>query len=1146
MVSRIVSLIVALTCLLVGVAPTLRSQVVSTEQQSRRASRLPGFVESLVDITDLLNRGRGIEAERVSRLLLAKVEEVLGPDALEVAEVLDLLGRAVRLSSNVPVAEKASLAGRSLTIREKALGPWHPDVATSLTSLAVQKTLAGDPAAAQPLLERAVAIREKALGPNHLSVASTLGSLAGVLMTLRDDAGAKVVLERVLAIRESNYGATHIETIGTLFRVALFYAEIGDETGARRYFERATTGGEQAFGPNHPLVFDILLRQAVVLSEVLGDYAASARLNDRLVVQAETLYGPADARLTVPLRNLALDRRDLGDYAAARTLAERSLSIAERAFGPAHPDVADALHTLAGALAAQGAYGEAMQAFERATHINEQVRRPPDPDLSRASWFIPDLFPVSGYGGDDAPLFERTVAIREAQGGLADPRATESLTNLAAVLASAADYTRTQPLFERALVAQEAAHGPDHPEVAAAATNLADVLTHAGEPGRARVLYTQALNIMERSLGPDHPKISTALLRLAALDARSGNDQQATLLERRALAIQERQLGPAHPDVADTLAGLSVLRERAGATAEAFDIASRADLIRREHIRLTMRSLPERQAMAYASSAGVTRDVMLSIAAAHAEDDGTSSRAWNALIQSRGIVLDEMAARRRAANATEDPDVAALRAAVTSARQRLAALVIRGIRDEPPERYRRLIDRARGDKEKAERDLALASSRFRDDQAASRLGVAELEASLERGAALVAFAKYRQHTRSSANDGVPSYLAFVLRAGTRTPAVVPLGPATAIDGLVAQWQRQIRQEALAAGRATPRGETAYRRVAAELRARVWDPLLPYLSSSTRVFIVPDGTLNLVSFSALPTTSSRYLVDTGPLIHYLSAERDLMRSPAAGSRTGGLLAIGNPAFDEEDSAPPVEGLYRGSRAGCTDFQSIRFDRLPAAVREVNAVATLWSRTQRSITSLLGAAATERAFKVQAARHRVLHVATHGFFLGDNCMPGSDAPIDGPGSARVLQDNPLLLSGLILAGANHRDTVPPDQDDGVLTAEEVATLDLSGVEWAVLSGCDTGVGEIRAGEGVFGLRRAFHVAGARTVIVSLWPVEDETTRQWMSALYENRLTRNLSTADAVREASRSMLRLRRTKGITTHPLYWAAFVAAGDWR
>jgi CHAT domain-containing protein len=135
---------------------------------------------------------------------------------------------------------------------------------------------------------------------------------------------------------------------------------------------------------------------------------------------------------------------------------------------------------------------------------------------------------------------------------------------------------------------------------------------------------------------------------------------------------------------------------------------------------------------------------------------------------------------------------------------------------------------------------------------------------------------------------------------------------------------------------------------------------------------------------------------------------------------------------------------------------------------------------------------------------------------------------------------------LAGANRRRTVGLDEDDGILTAEEVAGLNLNGVEWAVLSACDTGLGEIRAGEGVFGLRRAFQVAGARTVIMSLWPVDDQATRAWMRALYDARFRSALSTADAVHTASVTVLRDRRSKKQSTLPVYWAAFVAAGDWK
>ena len=199
-------------------------------------------------------------------------------------------------------------------------------------------------------------------------------------------------------------------------------------------------------------------------------------------------------------------------------------------------------------------------------------------------------------------------------------------------------------------------------------------------------------------------------------------------------------------------------------------------------------------------------------------------------------------------------------------------------------------------------------------------------------------------------------------------------------------------------------------------------------------------------------------------------------------------------------------------------------------------------------LTGAAASESAFKAQAAGQRILHLATHGFFLDPRCAasPDPSGKSKAASAAKVVKQNPLVLSGLILAGANHRNTTAPDEEDGVLTAEEVAALDLNGVEWAVLSGCDTGVGELRAGEGVFGLRRAFQAAGARTVIMSLWPVEDQTTRQWMTTLYRARLTRELSTASAVREAGLALLRARRTRGLSAHPFYWAAFVAAGDWR
>ena len=204
----------------------------------------------------------------------------------------------------------------------------------------------------------------------------------------------------------------------------------------------------------------------------------------------------------------------------------------------------------------------------------------------------------------------------------------------------------------------------------------------------------------------------------------------------------------------------------------------------------------------------------------------------------------------------------------------------------------------------------------------------------------------------------------------------------------------------------------------------------------------------------------------------------------------------------------------------------------------------------LLEMTGADASPEAFEQYAPGKRVLHVATHGFFLQGSCESAVQRRLDAgkrdEGFLPASAENPLLLSGLAFAGANRRGSAKADETDGILTAEEIAGINLEGVDWAVLSACDTGIGEIKVGEGVFGLRRAFQVAGAKTVIMSLWPVEDETTRQWMETLYREHFLNGKDTGESVRAASLQILRQRRTKHQSTHPFYWGAFIAAGDWH
>jgi CHAT domain-containing protein len=263
-------------------------------------------------------------------------------------------------------------------------------------------------------------------------------------------------------------------------------------------------------------------------------------------------------------------------------------------------------------------------------------------------------------------------------------------------------------------------------------------------------------------------------------------------------------------------------------------------------------------------------------------------------------------------------------------------------------------------------------------------------------------------------------------------------------------------------------------------------------------MVPDGAIQLVSFGALPSGAGRFLVETSPPISVLAAERDLVRLER--QQTGrGLLAMGG--VDYEQTSPMEPGAqsgaiamrrdtYRSARTSCAGFAQLEMSPLPAAAEEVREIADLWraSAPDPEFRLLTGAAASEDHLKTLAPAHRFLHLATHGFFLGPEC---DSAHV----SVGALQDSPLLRSGLALSGFNARSAASIDGEDGVLTAEEVAALDLGAVDCVVLSACESGVGLPTAGEGVLGLRRAFQLAGARTLVTALWRVEDRASRSWM---------------------------------------------------
>jgi len=1129
-----------------------------------------------LDANRLLAEGVYDRAEAAARDRVNTLRNSLGEGSLQVADATDILVKALILNGRATSDESLALAESSLRIKEAQLGRDHPDLASSLFNVGDVLAARAEFEPAILVSERGVVLRRKHVGPESIEMADALDHLGFVLLSARRNEDALKALEASLRSKEKSLEPGDVSIARTLEDIGLVLQRLGEYEKSGPPVRRAAAiqAAARAEHPAYARVLNLLAQQLWFEGQLIE----SRQTSERAVAVAERTVRAEHPILALSLRYLAATLEDLGDLEQSRALRNRALAIAERNFGPTNHETAPYLQAIGSAEFREGAYDTARQWFQRALNIYEKRYGPWHEYVAASLSMVARADASLGDYASARRAQSRVLTIRERIDNPNHPYVANVLTDMANTYREEGLPALAIPLLERALAIRE--RNLKHREVARTLAEMAATLQQVGRTTAAQAAATRALGVWERLETPNAPEYAKALALYAELQLRRGADAEARAYYERAMAIRGTVFGTASPDYADAQAGYALALAHSGLRASALKNAISAESTGRDHLRTMLRSLPERQSLNYAAVRPKGLDLVLSLALSSPE---AAEPAMDSVVRSRAMVLDEMATRRRTQQtAADDP----LRNAFVTAQQRLANLMVRGPGQMTAAQYATALDNAQAESERAEQTLAERSTEFKAERSRAQLGLDDVRAAVPSQSVLLSFVRYERTlfrdppVNGKASAPVPpvrrtvsSYLAFVVRPHEPV-AVVPLGSARAIDSLVARWREAIFAEAAPAPTSSSAGAAASRESGVALRRLIWDPVTPFLKDASHVFVVPDGSLSLVPFVALPVGQRSYLVERAPVIHYQSAERDLVPSPVeVGSAEQGLLAVGGPAFDDassfagEKARPLAQNgerpaqTARRSSGPCDPSSGVQgtFSPLGGTLREVRQLAGVWNTSERSRVEasrvLVGHEASEPTLKKEAHRYRVLHLATHGFFLGDSCLPArsGNRAVGGLATAAKPQHtaatrvvNPLLLSGLALAGANRRRAALPTEDDGILTAEEVASLDLAGVEWAVLSACDTGLGEIRAGEGVFGLRRAFQIAGARTVIMSLWSVDDQATREWMVALYEGRFQKQLSTAAAVHAATVATLRARRAKGLSTAPFYWAAFVAAGDWK
>jgi CHAT domain-containing protein/tetratricopeptide (TPR) repeat protein len=958
--------------------------------------------------------------------------------------------------------------------------------------------------------------------PDPVREAAFRHEIGAMRLGRRDPDGAAPYLEAAWALRRRHLGEDAVETARTRLYLGVLALQSGRGREARADYDAALLSIEKSVGAVHPDYLWALNLKASYL-QAMGEGGEARQLYVQVLAGRAALKMPPDPTEAWLLNNLAILLEAEGRYLEADSLFTRSWEIRRDQLG-AVPLTARSLVNRGNLFFLKGDYAHAREFFEEAMRIFTAAELDRDPDMARCLRLLGMVYFWTGDVVSAGEHLERARALLGERGRTADRLGV--MTGLSYCALARGDAAGAERWIRSGIALADGDSTVTTARRANLHIDLGRMLAARNDWDGSDRAFAAGMRLLEGETVPSALNLGCAAYELGEARLLAGRFREAATDLGRSLHWLEGKFEPDHPQLVLCWMGLARASAALGRPDAAATMALRAHRLQLEQVRTNLASLTERHALLLAHS--LDEATGLCLATATSGNPSHIMATWDAVAATRGLVQRELTGRRPASRAAA--------ARLDAARTRLANLYLRGPSGESDPAFAGLVAAARRERESAER-AALGTASLHADRADAprELPMAQLVDGLPTGAALVAFAL----TPDSLGPGVEAaegrYVAFVGRPG-RPPELVSLGRRADIDAAVSAWRAEAGDERHTLRDDPAAAERACAMAGARLRRAAWDPLAQAVEGASTVYLVPSGSLGLVSFAALPDTGGRFLAESSATFIVLDHERDCRPQPTASGV--GLLALGDPDFDC-CADPLLAG--RGTRRDAGDCRAIaegRFTALPATREEVIELADRWRRTAPDGTTadvLLGPEASESPLRARAAGHRVLHLATHGFALGDDCRPREWR------AAGVLKG--ALGSGLVLSGADHWSAGTANAADGLLTAEEVASLDLSGVDLAVLSACESGAGTATAWEGLIGLRRAFTIAGVRHLVVSLWSVGDREARDWIGAFYRGYLEERLSPPEAGRRAAVELLAARRGAGRSIHPFYWAGFLTVG---
>jgi CHAT domain-containing protein/tetratricopeptide (TPR) repeat protein len=1111
-----------------------------------------------LEVQDLNKNGKYVEAQQLiadrngaARKLLqhaVQLHETLSPrESLQASEYVEALKDLAMISFSTgntnDRSEATALIEKALQVSQTAFHEKDPSVLMQMVLLN-----GVDFGASVTVLTEAAEIVKRVYGPKSPMYSTVVlqlgGACDGRYNTSHDDLDRQAAFrnyELWAEITKEIDGETSSAYAGALNTLAAYY----QETDKQRAIV-LTKQAEAILNRTEAVDASSLSQRLMTASNYVSserNYSKAAVIYEEVLAKGKEAWGEGGAaQYWGAVNSLASLYVEMGEYGKASKLYEQLMQAAP---GPDEQGIESAYLSeskltwsvdLASILTKLGEY-------DRAENILKPLVRDPNPDdnapmeeaalnQSLIQGALGEVYLLTGRFKEAVPCFEKPMeALKKQMPGVPIESfrefGSDRLFGLAKARQLLGERDKARELFEDVLSKDH-----DKPEFKLGA---AEFFHTEGEFQRAEALLTDALTTIRKSFGEAHPDYAAGLMQGALMYGAWGKPEKA--LEYELLALTSLD----------------------------------------EFVRQLSLWASEDRLQTYLGTVERRYDLFYSlISTYYAGEKPEARKALERHLAYKGRLVEAVATRNRLALLSREPNLGKIIEDLKDLTQQIAHLSMSPPKDMQPDKFRAFIVKLEEKRRGLEENLARGSADFAQQKSARVIKVDDFLSALPPKATYVDFVEYENYDYVKRQwTGEQRFLAFLAGRGPNGKSVVrieDLGPAREINILVERLRRRLIEGKqtergvggirTASGGAAEAGKTPARDNAREaLFSRLFGPLSAYLRQTEMLVLAPSGNLNLVPFEVLEDpTRSGYLCDQFRIIYGLGRDVYTTKRPGGTGgmpRHGDMALVAAPDFTGPAGTIGVAVAYDSAKPllrGAVRDWPATFDSLPGTLREAETVEKLAKGSSKT-TTLTGEKASEAAVK-SLPHPGILHLATHGFFLEDVERPTANGT-RGVGGIRAEESRPLdeetaqlrnasLRSGLALAGANRLAAdvpIPEGEEDGILTAAEVSGMDLHGTDLVVLSACETGLGDVQRGEGVFGLRRAFKIAGVRNIVMSLWSVPDEETVWLMEEFYKSYFAGDKPAAALNKARAATRKRLIARDGVDD-PYYWAAFVLEGS--